>query len=101
MRRTRIVTSLCCALAALYFAVVAPASAFDILTDQQNFSKTQERQTIYLTPQYTLLLTKVSTQNEADSLAAGARDPQRNFHTNVCARADSGCAGDARLYDWE
>jgi dienelactone hydrolase len=28
-------------------------------------------------------------------------DPEREFMASLCARGDNGCAGDARLYDWQ
>jgi dienelactone hydrolase len=81
--------------------VGAPAAAaFDPVVEQQNFSKTQERQNIYLTPQYQALLTQVSNQNTAAALAIKVHDPERQFYTDVCWNYGSGCAGDARLYDW-
>jgi pimeloyl-ACP methyl ester carboxylesterase len=60
----------------------------------------QERQTIYDTPQYQQELLAVSQQNEQQALTASATDPERQFPTDLCARGDNGCAGDARLYDW-
>ena len=94
--------------AALAFAVVASliagtsvATAFDPALEAQNFSKTQERQTIYNTPAYQVLLRQVSVQNRAAALAMQAADPERNFTGHLCASGEDGCAGDARLYDWQ
>jgi len=89
--------------AALVLALMAAsaAAAFDPVVEEQNYSKTQERQNIYLTPQYQVQLAQVSMQNEQDSLLIQATDPERSFQDDVCARGDSGCAGDARLYDWQ
>jgi dienelactone hydrolase len=83
-------------------ALAAPAAvaAFDPTVEQENFSKTQERQTIYTTPQYQQLLTQVSNQNTAAALAIKTSDPERQFYTDLCWNYGSGCAGDARLYDW-
>src|SRR5947209_18312724 len=83
-------------------AAGAPAALaqFNPVVEQQNFSKTQERQNIYLTPQYQLLLQQISTQNTAAALALKASDPERQFYTDVCWNYGSGCAGDVRLYDW-
>ena len=83
-------------------AVGAPAALaqFNPVTEQQNFSKTEERQNIYLTPQYQVLLQQMSTQNTAAALAIKASDPERQFYTDVCWNYGSGCAGDVRLYDW-
>ncbi len=91
---------LCAATACLMAALAAPAGAFDPTVEAQNYNKGQERQTIYDTPQYQLLLTQVSNQNEQQAAAAQAADPERQFQTDLCARGDNGCAGDARLYDW-
>jgi dienelactone hydrolase len=104
MRTTRSST----AWATLAFAIVsgliagAPAaSAFDPAVEAQNFSKTQERQTIYNTPEYQVLLRQVSAQNRTAALAMQAADPERNFSGHLCASGEDGCAGDARLYDWQ
>src|SRR5439155_8430942 len=40
-------------------------------------------------------------QNRAAALAIQASDPERNFTGHLCASGEDGCAGDARLYDWE
>src|SRR5213079_2512650 len=53
------------------------------------------------TPEYQALLFQVSTQNEAAAVAIQAADPERNCMGHLCARGDNGCAGDARLYDWQ
>ena len=82
--------------------VSAPvARAFDPSVEAQNYSKIEERQTIYNTPEYQLLLREVSAQNAAEAVAMQAADPERNFMGHLCARGDDGCAGDARLYDWQ
>src|SRR5262249_50396012 len=91
------------ALAAVLVAVCASsaAAAFDPATEAKNFSKTQERQTIYDTPQYQLQLRTVGAQNSAQALQAQLADPERNFSANLCAGGQDGCAGDVRLYDWK
>ena len=88
---------------ALAGLLVSPpvARAFDPLVEAQNYSKIEERQTIYNTPQYQLLLRAVSAQNAAEAVAMQAADPERNFMGHLCARGEDGCAGDARLYDWQ
>jgi hypothetical protein len=78
-----------------------PANAFDPAVEAQNFSKTQERQTIYNTPEYQVLLRQVSAQNRTAALTMQAADPERNFSGPLCASGEDGCAGDARLYDWQ
>ncbi|HLY48728.1 MAG TPA: hypothetical protein VKR21_05975, partial [Solirubrobacteraceae bacterium] len=88
------------ALAALAVAAPAALAQFNPVVEQQNYSKTEERQTIYTTPQYQVLLTQVSQQNLQDAMAIQRTDPERQFYTDVCWQEGSGCAGDARLYDW-
>src|SRR3954468_7021988 len=88
-----------CVAATLVGAPVA--GAFDPLIEAQNFAKTQERQAIYNTAQYQLLLRQVSVQNHAAALAMQAADPEREFVTDLCWNGGDGCAGDVRLYDWE
>src|SRR3954471_18913251 len=83
-------------------ALAAPAaSAFDPVVEAKNFSKVEERQTIYDTPQYQLQLRTIGNQNQADALAAAAADPERQFLTDLCWNGNDGCAGDIRLYDWQ
>ncbi len=92
-----------CGLAAAgALAVGAPVALaqFNPVVEQQNYSKTEERQTIYTTPQYQVLLAQVSQQNLQDAMAIQRSDPERQFYTDVCWQEGSGCAGDARLYDW-
>src|SRR3954452_2733744 len=89
------------ATAALIAACAATAQALDPAVEAQNFGKGHERSAIYNTPAYRQLLVQISTQNEAAALAMQAADPERNFQGHLCARGDDGCAGDARLYDWE
>ena len=83
------------------FIVPAAAHAYDPAGEAQNYSKTQERQTIYNTPQYQLLLRQISNQNRSAALAMQAADPERNFTGHLCASGDDGCAGDVRLYGWD
>jgi dienelactone hydrolase len=88
---------------AVAVAVGAPVAvaAFNPVVEARNYSKIQERQRIYLTPQYQALLAQVSTANTAAAVAAQARDPERNFvGRDLCWNDASGCAGDARLYGW-
>jgi dienelactone hydrolase len=89
------------ATAALVAACAAAAQALDPAVEAENFGKGNERAAIYNTPEYRTLLFQISTQNEAAALAMQAADPERNFQGHLCARGDDGCAGDARLYDWE
>jgi dienelactone hydrolase len=70
-------------------------------TEAQNYSKVEERQTIYDTPGYQLMLRAISARNTADALAQQARDPEREFLDHVCAFDADGCAGDVRLDGWQ
>ena len=89
-------------LAVVAVALVAPvAHALDPAVEAQNFSKGNERSAIYNTPEYQAKLRQVSTQNRVNSLAMQAGDPERNFLAQLCASGEDGCAGDARLYDWQ
>ncbi|MDQ6914787.1 MAG: hypothetical protein M3155_03130 [Actinomycetota bacterium] len=87
--------------AVLAVAVPGSARAFDPAIEAQNYNKGQERQTIYDTPEYQLLLNQVSQQNAAAAAAMQASDPERNFLGHLCGLPGRACAGDARLYDWE
>lgn len=93
----RLLFAVVCALA------VAPASAlaFDPALEVVNFAKIEERnQHEVLTPEFQLLLRE---KNHEETLAYPqifAADPERNPHTNVCARRHNECAGDVRFYDW-
>jgi hypothetical protein len=77
------------------------ASAYDAQTEAENFSKIEERQTIYNTAQYQLKLRTIGQQNQQRALTIALEDPERNFHGQLCATGEDGCAGDVRLYDWE
>jgi hypothetical protein len=79
----------------LALAIAAPAGAFDPLVEAQNYNKGSERQTIYDTPSYQTLLFQVSQRNDREAATAQASDPERQFQTDLCARGDNGCAGDA------
>src|SRR4051795_8994278 len=76
------------------------ALALDPAVESKNFSKTQERSSIFSTPEYQAQLRTIGLQNRADSTAAQAADPERNFSGHLCTAAEDGCAGDIRLYDW-
>ena len=83
-------------------AAAPAAQAFDPATEAQNFSKIEERQTIYNTAQYQTQLRQVGVANATEAATMQATDPERNFlGLHLCSTGDDGCAGDARLYDWE
>lgn len=83
-------------------AAAAPAqAAFDPAVEAKNFSKTQERQRIYDTPEYQARLRTISQQNFTNAVAIQAKDPEREFVSDLCWNGGDGCAGDVRLYDWQ
>jgi dienelactone hydrolase len=82
-------------------AGAAAAYAFDPATEAQNYGKGQERQAIYDTPAYQAQLRQVSVKNRVDATAMQAADPERDMLTHLCSTGEDGCAGDARLYDWQ
>jgi dienelactone hydrolase len=88
------------AIAALMLSA-SVAYAFDPATEAENFGKGNERSAIYNTPEYRALLTQISVQNRLEATAIQAADPERNFLGQLCATGEDGCAGDARLYDWD
>jgi dienelactone hydrolase len=79
----------------------ASAASFDPTVEAVNFSKTLERQATYLDPPVQVLLRRVSLANGLAATAAAARDPEREFVTDLCWNGVDGCAGDPRLYDWK
>jgi dienelactone hydrolase len=81
-------------------AAANPPTTFDPVVEAQNFSKTQERQTIYDTPQYQAQLAIDSTNSTAQALATQAADPGRFFVDDLCWNLGNGCAGDIRLNNW-
>ena len=91
-------------IAALMAAVaVAPARAatLDPGVELQNYAKTLERQSIYMSLQGQLQLREVGQQNFLAALKAQLNDPGREFVSDLCWNGYDGCAGDTRLYDWQ
>jgi dienelactone hydrolase len=89
------------ALGVVVALVAAPvAGAFDPAEEAQNYGKGAERQAVYSTPAYQLLLRQVSAQNIAAAAQIQVSDPERNFSGHLCAAQADGCAGDVRLYGW-
>jgi dienelactone hydrolase len=77
-----------------------PPSQFDPVVEAKNFSITEQRQTIYDTPQYQAQLGVVSLNNFTNALATQAADPGRFFTDDLCWNQGNGCAGDIRLNNW-
>ncbi len=82
-------------------AQAAPPATFEPAVEAQNFAITQERQSIYDTPEYQAALTAQSAGNLSEALAEQAADPGRLFAGDLCWNGGNGCAGDVRLYDWQ
>src|SRR3954452_20097953 len=94
MRRTILVVA--------FLAFASPAqAALDPAVEAKNFSKTDERAALYMSPASQLLLREVSQRNLTAALQAQANDPEREFVTDLCWAGMDGCAGDARLYAWD
>jgi dienelactone hydrolase len=81
-------------------APAKPPTTFNPVVEAQNFSITQQRQTIYDTPQYQSQLAIDSAASTAQALATEAADPGRFFTDDVCWNLGNGCAGDIRLNNW-
>ena len=81
-------------------AAAKPPTTFNPVVEAQNFSITQQRQTIYDTPQYQTQLAADSASSTAQALATEAADPGRLFTDDLCWNLANGCAGDIRLNNW-
>src|SRR3954469_4917123 len=86
---------------ALLSATASALAAFDPVVESKNYSKVEERQRIYATPEYQAKLREISNQNFQNAVAMQAADPEREFVTDLCWNGGEGCAGDVRLYDWQ
>jgi dienelactone hydrolase len=99
-RRAILAAALALTAVAVPLAAASP-KAFDPTVEASNYSKTTERQAVYLTPQYQALLRTVGTANSLAAVRAQAADPGRTFADDLCWNGNDGCAGDVRLYDWQ
>jgi dienelactone hydrolase len=81
-------------------SLAKPPTTFNPVVEAQNFSITQQRQTIYDTPQYQSQLAIDSAAGTAQALATEAADPGRFFTDDLCWNLGNGCAGDIRLNNW-
>jgi dienelactone hydrolase len=100
-RRTVVAAIFAVSLAAPVAAHAFTPTPFGPLVEAQNFSKIEERQAIYNTPGYQLLLRTVGARNAVAAAAEQVNDPEREFVDHVCRSGEDGCAGDVRLYDWQ
>jgi dienelactone hydrolase len=87
--------------AAVMLAGASVAYALDPAVEAENYSKGLERQAIYTTPEYQAKLRVISQLNGLNALKLQATDPEREFVSDLCWNGNDGCAGDARLYDWQ
>lgn len=78
----------------------AAASAFDAQQEAANEARGDQREQVWMQPDYQLRLTQESQKNVAAAAAAQAADPERNFAGDACSNGGMACAGDIRLYDW-
>jgi pimeloyl-ACP methyl ester carboxylesterase len=78
-----------------------PPQTFEPVLEAENFSITQQRQTIYDTPEYQAELALQGAKNREEATLEQAKDPERNFSGDLCYEGENGCAGDVRLYNWE
>jgi dienelactone hydrolase len=107
--RAACVTSLVAALIGVLALPVAalateheePPETFEPLLEAENFSITQQRQTIYDTPEYQAQLAEQGAKNREEATLEQVNDPERNFSGDLCYEGENGCAGDVRLYNWE
>src|SRR6476660_6467255 len=100
-RRAAVAAIFAATLAAPVAAHAFTPTPFGPIVEAQNFSKIEERQAIYNTPGYQLLLRTVGARNAAAAAAEQVNDPEREFADHVCRSGEDGCAGDVRLYDWQ
>src|SRR4051812_6040332 len=76
---------------ALFGGGATAALALDPGVESKNFSKTQERSSIFSTPEYQAQLRQIGLQNRAEATQAQANDPERNFYAHVCTAPEDGC----------
>ena len=74
---------------------------FDPVEEIANDLRQLQRQSEYLTPEYTARLAAESLASFLESFVILAKDPERQFLTDLCWSNSLPCAGDLRLYDWK
>src|ERR1700730_17444793 len=77
-----------------------PPATFEPVLEAENFSITEQRQTIYDTPEYQAELAEQGVKNRQEATQEQLGDPERNFSGDLCYEGENGCAGDVRLYNW-
>src|SRR5438309_9104245 len=91
----------CTALAAPLVAQAFQPRPWSPTTEARNVCTVDEDQTIYDTPGYQLLRRDISAQKLVAARAEQVNDPGRAFSDHICSTGEDGCAGDARLYQWQ
>lgn len=74
---------------------------FDPADEVTNNLRQLQRQSEYLTLEYTARLATESLATFLESFAILAADPERQYLTDLCWSNSLPCAGDIRLYDWK
>ena len=77
------------------------AQAFDPVREAANVAKSGEREQVWLQPGYQVQLGLESQRTQTEAALTAARDPERNFLTDLCNSKGLACAGDIRLNDWQ
>jgi len=89
------------AAATLLLAGAVPAQAFDPVREAANVAKGGEREQVWLQPGYQAQLGLESQRTQTEAALTAARDPERNFLTDLCNSKGLACAGDIRLNQWQ
>ena len=82
-------------------AVAKPPTNFNPVVEAENFSITEQRQTIYDTPEYQAELQPTGPRAPSKRSPNRPRTPNGSSPTTSAGTAANGCAGDVRLYNWE
>ena len=77
------------------------AHAFDPVREAANVAKSGEREQVWLQPGYQVQLGLESQRTQTEAALTAARDPERNFLTDLCNSKGLACAGDIRLNHWK
>lgn len=95
----RLAGAIAVALAAL-LACATHAAAFDAVRDAANVAKGGEREQVWGQPDYQAQLAIEGQRTQTEAALTAARDPERNFLSDLCNSKAQACAGDIRLNQW-
>ena len=70
-----------------------PPTTFEAQLESENFAITEQRQTIYDTPEYQAELAEQGKKNHEEATTEQAEDPERVFSADLCYEGENGCAG--------